>query len=143
MNFSARFATRSLCLALAAFATGMAIAAAGQQAILDHYAELAKAQDPAFVGFSPPRGEAFFRAKNTTGNPDISSCTSCHTSNPTSKGETRVGKPIAPMAVSVTPDRFTDLAKVEKWFRRNCQTVLGRECTPLEKGDFIDFMTSR
>ena len=47
------------------------------------------------------------------------------------------------MAVSVTPDRFTDLAKVEKWFRRNCNTVLGRECTPAEKGDFIAFMTSQ
>ena len=47
------------------------------------------------------------------------------------------------MAVSATPDRFTDLAKVEKWFRRNCNTVLGRECTTEEKGNFIAFMASQ
>jgi len=56
---------------------------------------------------------------------------------------TRAGQAIAPMAVSVTPDRFTDLAKLEKWFRRNCDTVLGRECTSAEKGDYIAFMASQ
>ena len=45
------------------------------------------------------------------------------------------------MAVSVTPERFTDAAKVEKWFGRNCNTVLGRECTALEKGDFITYLS--
>jgi hypothetical protein len=47
------------------------------------------------------------------------------------------------MAVSKTPDRYTDPAKVEKWFQRNCQSVLGRECTAVEKGDFLTFMTSQ
>ena len=55
----------------------------------------------------------------------------------------RAGKVLAPMAVSQTPDRFTDLAKVEKWFSRNCQTVYGRLCTAIEKGDFIAFMASQ
>ena len=63
--------------------------------------------------------------------------------DPHNAGQTTVGQAIKPMAVSVTPDRFTDMAKTEKWFRRNCKTVLGRECTPVEKGDFIAFMTSQ
>jgi hypothetical protein len=47
------------------------------------------------------------------------------------------------MAVSTTPDRYTDAAKVAKWFRRNCKSVLGRECTAQEKGDFLAFMISQ
>ncbi len=44
------------------------------------------------------------------------------------------------MAVSRSPERFTDPDKVAKWFARNCDTVLGRPCTAREKGDFITFM---
>ena len=136
--------TRRRMFLVGALALG-AIAAAGpgQKAVLDHYAQLAKAKDPAFAGFSADRGKAFFLAKSTTGNPDTPSCSTCHTKDPTKSGMTRAGQAIAPMAVSVTPDRFTDLAKLEKWFRRNCDTVLGRECTPSEKGDFIAFMASQ
>ncbi|MFO1056552.1 MAG: DUF1924 domain-containing protein [Dongiaceae bacterium] len=119
-----------------------AIAGPGQQAVLGRYAALAKAADPHFAGFSPARGQAFFLARHDV-SPDTPSCSTCHTADPTKGGETRAGKKIDPMAVSVSPDRFTDPAKVEKWFRRNCQTVLGRECTPLEKGDFIAFMSAR
>jgi hypothetical protein len=44
------------------------------------------------------------------------------------------------MAVSANAERFTDFTKDEKWFKRNCSTVLRRECTAVEKGDFISFM---
>jgi hypothetical protein len=47
------------------------------------------------------------------------------------------------MALSVNPARLTDAKTVEKWFRRNCRWTLGRECTPQEKGDFIQFITSQ
>ncbi len=47
------------------------------------------------------------------------------------------------MAVSVNATRLSDPKKVEKWFLRNCKWTFGRECTPQEKGDFIDYMTSR
>ena len=43
----------------------------------------------------------------------------------------------------VNAERFTDLAKTEKWFRRNCDTVLGRECTVIEKGNFLTFMSGQ
>ena len=47
------------------------------------------------------------------------------------------------MAASVSPARYADPAKVEKWFKRNCNEVLGRACTPLEKGDWLTFVSSR
>ena len=93
--------------------------------------------------FSAERGKAFFYAKHTGGKPKINSCTVCHKKNPRAPGRTRTGKVIKPMAVSANPMRFTDPRKVAKWFRRNCRTVLGRECTAQEKGDFITFMMSQ
>lgn len=89
---------------------------------------------------SAKRGKAFFTGKHTGGKPGINRCTSCHTTNLRGMGQTRVGKPIEPMAVSANSARFTDPAKVDKWFRRNCKTVLGRECTAVEKGDVLTYL---
>ncbi len=132
--------TGILALTLAAGVLGLAgyaVANASRDAILQGYA-----QQAGVSSFSAAAGKAMFLSTNTTGKPETPSCTTCHTSDPTAAGKTRVGKPIDPMAVSRTPDRFTDPAKVEKWFRRNCKSVLGRECTPQEKGDFITYMSS-
>ena len=52
------------------------------------------------------------------------------------------GKAIEPMATAANPRRFTDVAKVEKWFKRNCKDVLDRECTAREKGDVITYLRS-
>ena len=59
------------------------------------------------------------------------------------KGLTRAGKIIEPLAVSASPGRYSDSRKVEKWFRRNCNSVLGRACSAVEKGDFITFMQTQ
>ena len=134
---------KKLALVIACAGPLLGMAGAAQKPVVDHYAAQATTDAPGFSGFSPDRGKAFFLAERTTGNPDTRSCSACHTADPKDAGETRAGKRIAPMAVSVTPDRFTDLAKVEKWFRRNCDTVMGRECTAAEKGDFITFMTTQ
>lgn len=68
-------------------------------------------------------------------------CTACHLDDPRKPGKHRkTGKIIEPMAVSVTPQRFTDPEKVEKWFLRNCRQVMGRECTPQEKGDVLSYL---
>lgn len=120
-----------------------AFANAGRDTVLAHYLALAKKHDPRFAGFSAKRGSAFFHETHTGGHPETRSCTVCHTQDVRARGRTRAGKMIEPMAVSRTPTRFTDLAKDEKWFFRNCRTVLGRECTPQEKGDFIAFMASQ
>jgi urocanate hydratase len=40
------------------------------------------------------------------------------------------------------PERFTDSGVVDKWFRRNCNDVLGRLCTAKEKGDVLQYLMS-
>jgi mono/diheme cytochrome c family protein len=95
----------------------------------------------AVSALSPARGEAFYRAEHPGRDGAKQSCASCHTANPKQMGKSRVGKPIEPLAPAANPERFTDAAKVEKWFRRNCKDVLQRECTPQEKGDFIAWLS--
>jgi cytochrome c peroxidase len=71
------------------------------------------------------------------------SCSSCHTADPTVLGKhVKTGKVIQPMAPAANPERFTDAAKTEKWFRRNCGDVVGRECTPEEKADVLTWLVS-
>lgn len=97
----------------------------------------AKGANPAFQGFSAERGASFFR--QTHGNE--LSCSSCHTENPGASGKhAKTGKIIKPLAPAANAERFTDPAKVEKWFKRNCNDVLGRVCTPQEKGDVITYL---
>jgi len=91
---------------------------------------------------SAAAGKKLFMGKHTGGKPETTSCTACHTNNLKGMGQTRVGKPIEPMAISANPSRFTDKDKVAKWFRRNCKTVLGRECTAGEKADIIAYLLS-
>lgn len=127
-------------LALAAAVLAAPASAGPRDDILATYAAAAKAADGGFAGFDAGRGKAFY-AQQFTASAESPSCSSCHTASPLKAGKTRAGKSIDPMAVSVTPDRFTDAAKVEKWFGRNCNTVLGRECTAAEKGDFITYLS--
>jgi hypothetical protein len=70
------------------------------------------------------------------------SCATCHSDQPAAEGKHVVtSKRIAPLAPSANPERFSNPAKVEKWFRRNCQEVVGRECSAAEKADFIQFVS--
>jgi hypothetical protein len=110
---------------------------------LDKYASAAKAADPAFSGFSAARGKVLHTQSFAGGKAGTPACTSCHGNEPRGVGRNPAGKAIDPMALSVSPSRYTDPAKVEKWFKRNCNEVQGRECTPLEKGDWLSFMISQ
>jgi mono/diheme cytochrome c family protein len=111
---------------------------AASTTVLDGYRAAAKQEDPAFKDFSATRGETFYRAK--TGD---ASCAACHGSSPREHGKhATTGKDILPMAPAANPERFVDAAKVEKWFRRNCNDVLKRACTANEKGDFISYLVS-
>ena len=99
----------------------------------------ARAAGSGFSGFSAQRGEAFFK---TTHGAEWS-CASCHTASPLAAGKhAKTGKPIAPLAPAANPERFTDAATVDKWFRRNCNDVLGRACTAQEKGDVMQYLMS-
>ena len=124
---------------LFAFALAMPLPLfAAPTAALDGYRSAAKQEDPAFKDFSATRGESFYRAK--TGD---MACAGCHGTSPKDHGKhATTGKDILPMAPSVNPERFADPAKVEKWFRRNCNDVLKRACTANEKGDFITYLVS-
>lgn len=132
-----------LILALFAGIAGPASAGPGQDAVITALTDKAKAEDTAFAGFDAAAGEAFFFAKHSGGGAETPSCTSCHTDNIKQPGQTRAGKAIDPMAASVQPDRYTDLAKVEKWIGRNCNSVLGRDCTAKEAGDVITWLASQ
>jgi hypothetical protein len=95
----------------------------------------------AVTALSPSRGEAFYRSEHPGRDGTAQSCATCHTANPKQPGRTRIGKRIEPLAPAANPERFTDAAKVEKWFRRNCKDVLQRECSAQEKGDFIAWLS--
>lgn len=83
------------------------------------------------------RGESFFQATHGK----EWSCASCHGQLPLQPGKhAATGKTIGALAPAANPQRFSDPAKVEKWFRRNCNDVLGRECTPGEKADVLAWL---
>jgi hypothetical protein len=68
-------------------------------------------------------------------------CASCHTSNLRQPGKHVVtGKDIKPLAPSVLSKRLTNMKKIRKWLRRNCQWTTGRECSAQVKGDVLTFL---
>jgi hypothetical protein len=89
--------------------------------------------------FSATAGEKLYKTEG----PNQLSCSSCHTDSPKNVGKhAKTNKTIEPLAPSANPKRFTDLAQVEKWFKRNCSDALGRACTTQEKGDFMTYVLS-
>lgn len=120
-------------VALAAAAPALAADPAG---LLSKYEAEAR-KSGAFAGASAQRGEQFFNSRHGA----EWSCSSCHGAPPTAQGKhARTGKVIAPLAPSANPERFTDTAKVEKWYKRNCNDVLARTCTPAEKADVLAYL---
>jgi hypothetical protein len=116
-----------------------ALASAATPLDIQRALEAEARQTSAFSGFSPQRGQQFFEA----GPGRDWSCATCHTANPRQAGRhAKTGKTIAPLAPVGNPERFTDPASVEKWFKRNCHDVLGRSCTALEKGDVLAWLLS-
>ncbi|EXI90759.1 MAG: putative heme protein [Candidatus Accumulibacter regalis] len=134
--------TKLLAATLAVLVSTTAFAAARDD-LLAAYSAAAKSGDPHFAGFSATRGEAFHRQSFAGGKADTPACTSCHANDPRKSGQTPAGKAIDPVALSASPGRYADPAKVEKWFKRNCNDVLGRQCTAQEKGDWLSFMISQ
>ena len=113
--------------------------AANANVILDGYKAQAKQENAAFKDFTVAAGQKLY----TTVGPNQLSCSSCHTDSPKNEGKhAKTNKAIDPLAPSVNPKRFSDLAQVEKWFKRNCNDALGRACTTQEKGDFMTYVLS-
>lgn len=83
------------------------------------------------------RGQRFFEARHGR----EWSCATCHGAPPSAQGKhARTGKALAPLAPAFNTQVFTDTAKVDKWFKRNCSDVLSRECTPAEKADVLAYL---
>ena len=117
-----------------------AAAAETPRQLADGYSAAAAKQT---AGFRPSaqRGAEFY-ARRFAVSEKMPACAACHTDVPTQAGRHAVtGKDIKPLAPRADAARFTDAAKVEKWFRRNCTEVVGRECSAAEKADFIAFLT--
>jgi hypothetical protein len=126
-----------------ALTAGFAFAAAAHAEtpadFLKQFDTAARQESAGFQGFSPRRGEAFFRASHG----GEWSCASCHTRNPLAAGRhARTDKPIPPLAPAANAERFTRPDKVAKWFKRNCNDVLGRACSAQENGDVLAYLTS-
>jgi hypothetical protein len=119
---------------LSGLATGLAFAET-PAAMLAYYKTQAQGQ----AGGDAVRGQTFFN--KTHGNEW--KCASCHGAVPTGKGEHAIThKVIEPLAPAFNAQRFTNLAKSEKWFRRNCKDVLARECSASEKADVLAWLIS-
>ena len=136
--------------------------AADPNDLLAAYAEQARDADPAFSGFSAERGRTFYFARHPVADGSQLSCASCHHDDPRKEtfahhdkipcqachggfdrwpnGAPRMHRQILAFAPAENPERFTDEEKVEKWFGFNCTYLLGRDCTPQEKGDLITWL---
>lgn len=102
-------------------------------------AQLAQWQTQAGAPASVERGKVFFAARHGG---DLS-CASCHGAPPTAPAKhASTGKSIDTLAPAFNPARFTDTAKVNKWFTRNCKDVLARECSAIEKADVLAYLAS-
>ncbi|WP_375138486.1 DUF1924 domain-containing protein [Rubrivivax albus] len=121
--------TAGLAVALAGL-VGLASAATPADLLAGYQAQAGEAP-------SATRGQAFFTQRHG----GEWACGSCHGHQPVGTGRhASTGKPIEPLAPAANAQRFTDAAKVEKWFRRNCKDVLSRECSAAEKADVLAWL---
>lgn len=121
---------------LQALGLGLASAQALAQATTPAQ-QLAHYSAQAGVPAQAPRGQQLFTLKHGK----EWSCASCHGALPTTQGQhASTGKAIKPLAPAFNPQSFTDEAQTEKWFRRNCKDVMGRECSANEKADVLAWL---
>ena len=120
----------------------------GFSAVVDDYLNSLKQEvlqeNPKFTSFDAKRGEEIFTSKHIGKKGKEISCTTCHTINLNNSGEnTFTGKTIEPLSPKANPKRFTELAEIEKWIKRNFNDVYNREGTALEKGDVITYIINK
>ncbi len=137
MNFKPWRTSRRLRVAAAVAGSLLAVAAhaadtsAAQQ--LERFSAQAGAPGQAV------RGGVFFTSRQG----GEWSCASCHGNPPTAAGKhASTGKFIDPLAPAANRMAFSDAAKVDKWFRRNCRDVLQRECSAAEKADVLAYLVA-
>ena len=117
-------------------------------AVIDEYLASLKQEalkeNPNFKGFDAKRGEEIFTSKHMGKKGKEISCTSCHGTDLNKSGENIfTAKTIEPLSPKTNPKRFTDLAEIEKWIKRNFNDVYNREGTATEKGDVITYIINK
>ena len=101
-------------------------------------------ENPSFKGFDAKRGEEIFTSKHIGKKGKEISCTSCHGANLQKSGENIfTAKVIEPLSPKANKERFTDVATIEKWMKRNFNDVYNREGTALEKGDVTTYIINQ
>ncbi|MDZ4280493.1 MAG: DUF1924 domain-containing protein [Hydrogenophaga sp.] len=129
LSFSARLATVAV----------LTFAAAAQASDTTPGEQLSRWSAQAGAPGSASKGQAFFNQRHG----GEWSCASCHGTPPIRQGEhASTAKPIAPLSPAFNAKAFTDAAKADKWFRRNCKDVLNRECSAAEKADVLAYLLS-
>lgn len=139
-SFRARRPARNRPLVLAACAVALALPHAATWAANTSAAQQLErwnAQAPA--PGQADRGRTFFSTRQG----GEWSCSSCHGNPPVSAGKhASTGKAIDALAPAFNAQAFADSARVDKWFRRNCNDVLRRECSAGEKADVLAWLLS-
>lgn len=131
--------------------------------VLEGYSAQARAEDPAFTGFSAKRGGTIYREPHVIKGAGVWSCASCHLKDPRyavrahrtdipcrachvindwehpdpKKAKKRVIDAFAP---SANPNRLSDPERVETFLKLNCLLLMKRECTAREKGDVLAYL---
>jgi cytochrome c553 len=140
----------SHCL-LAALLTIFSVSASADvataQKIADKYAAAAKAIDSTYAGPSAEEGKVFFNREVIQFKGDVNAlgkaiaCASCHTANPADAGKHIVtGKLIKPLSPHINKKRFQSTRDVEKNFTKHCNEVVGSDCSPQEKANYIAYL---
>jgi hypothetical protein len=131
---------KKICITLLFLVSASPVFAETPASLVSDYAAEALKTTPGFTP-SAQRGLAFF-TKEWGVSQKMPNCTVCHGKNLKVDGKHVVtDKRIDPFSPAINPERFTSSRKVEKWFKRNCTEVVGRECTAAEKADFIQFVS--
>lgn len=117
-------------------------------AVVDDYLDSLKQEvlkeNPSFKGFDAKRGEQIFTSKHIGKKGKEISCTSCHGIDLSKSNENFfTGKVIEPLSPKANKKRFTDIAEIEKWMKRNFNDVYVREGTALEKGDVTTYIINQ
>ena len=140
----------SHCL-LAALLTIFSVSASADvataQKIADKYAAAAIAIDSTYAGPSAEDGKVFFNREVIQFKGDVNApgkaiaCASCHTANPADAGKHIVtGKLIKPLSPHINKKRFQSSRDVEKNFTKHCNEVVGSDCSPQEKANYIAYL---
>ena len=167
MARGSRFAGRACACAAALLLSLAALHAEASNAerLIERYRAEARAESPDFRGFSAEDGRSFYMKKHPVPVIGEAGCVSCHLADPrrsVMRHRTKIPcrachvvddaehvdpvnakkREIEAFAPVANPQRFSDPAWVEKWFKLNCNYLLKRPCSAQEKGDLITWLLS-